>query len=69
MSSNYIPRSKYESVFERDTDHMRGMLDEDGEWITPDPVYVRCSACRGTGLTRYEEDECDECYGEGEVPG
>jgi len=33
----------------------------------PDP-YDRCPRCKGTGLDRWEEDDCDECLGEGSIP-
>lgn len=29
--------------------------------------YVRCPRCKGTGLDRWEEDDCDECLGEGSI--
>jgi DnaJ-class molecular chaperone len=27
-----------------------------------------CPRCHGTGLDRYEEDECEHCFGEGSLP-
>lgn len=35
-------------------------LDDDG--------YVVCPVCRGRGTDRWEEEDCPECWGEGEVP-
>lgn len=34
------------------------------------PVYdvgIKCNACFGTGLDRYEDVDCIECWGEGYV--
>lgn len=29
--------------------------------------YSRCPRCKGTGLDRWEEDDCTTCFGEGQV--
>lgn len=29
--------------------------------------YVTCPRCKGTGMDRWEEDECQTCFGEGQV--
>lgn len=48
----------------------------DGDWNSDDydPDYsedigIRCQACYGTGLDRYEDVDCMTCWGEGVVYG
>lgn len=32
-----------------------------------DAPLARCPQCKGTGLDRWEQDDCTTCFGEGEV--
>lgn len=63
--SNYIPPTEYENAFERayDLDALRAEADDEDLII-----YFTCSACKGTGMDRWEENDCATCYGEGDLP-
>lgn len=36
--------------------------------LYPEERFERCPRCKGTGLDRWEEDDCEECFGEGALP-
>lgn len=40
------------------------------DWESNDHIFAsmtRCPQCKGTGLDRWEQDDCTTCFGEGEV--
>lgn len=68
-----IPESDYHT-FKYWTSYKDGLdCPECGEYLCRDPNHLpvpmfKCSACKGTGMDRWEEDYCNECWGEGELP-
>ena len=41
--------------------------DIDGYYDALDSREVPCPRCKGTGLDRWEEDDCTTCFGDGTV--
>lgn len=74
MSNSFemlIPEEDYDMHFET---HARSYRDcsECGEYIidcTCEPeIFFPCNVCDGRGVDRWEEEDCPECFGDGEIP-
>lgn len=60
MSSNSISE---------DLAHYDEYGDWSEDWYEEEDPGIRCQACYGSGLDRYEDVDCMNCWGEGVVYG
>ena len=64
--SNYMNDGNQETTLNEPLD-CESLIEDIYEAWDNAPEQV-CPRCHGTGLDRYEEDECGACYGEGVIP-
>lgn len=43
-------------------------FDLEDEPSVSEEYYEICPRCHGSGMDRWEEEECEYCFGEGEIP-